>query len=209
MKRLIFTSLITTLTLSAYNAEVIKASVILEVNQKSQSHKIGDKFTLNGGDLVCFISGDGKVLIKGENKYSKKLSKRSRCKNLPKVKKDSKNYIELAGSAIVSTFGEAQEQIGHGASTRSVITASTEKRDITIAKSAKYLIIENKNWGPLPVSVKILDTTGKVVAEDVNEDEDIRTFVFPVSVLKNGYRVNVIDGFDVLLVDSLVHFLVE
>ena len=203
MTKLILTSLIATLTLFAYNAEVIKGDVTIKVNEINQSHKLGDIFTLEGGNLVCFVSGDGKIIIKGD-KYSKKISKRSSCKSLPTLKKEDKGYLALANSAMSSKFGKSSEETVNGVSTRAVSTAKTEKKDITIAKETKYLILENKNWGPLPVTVKILDDKGEVVAEDVNEDDDISSFVFPGSIIKDGYVVKVINGFDELLVDSKV-----
>ncbi len=205
MSKFIFTSFIATSILFAYNAEVVKDAITIEINQENQNYKIGDKFILKGGDLVCFISGDGKILIK-RGKYSKKISKRSKCKNLPIVKKEDKNYLALASSAISIKFGQAKEELVHGVNTRSVTTPQTDKRDITLSISTKYLILENKSWGPLPVSVQILDTTGQVMAEDVNEDEDLSSFVFPTSFIKTGYQVKVTNGFDEFMVDSSIHF---
>lgn len=208
MTKLIFTSFIATSILFAYNAEVIKNAVTIEINQKSQNYKVGDKFILNGGDLVCFISGEGKVVIKSDT-YTKKLSKRSgSCKKLPTGKEDSKNYIVALSNNIKTTFMQAEENIVAGISVRdknvTILDVDVDRRPITISKSTKYFTIVNEQTKNRPITIQILDDKGQVVIEDVNKKDLKTSFVFPVSVVKDGYTIKVVDGFYELLMESKV-----
>jgi len=205
MIKVILPLLISTLLLSAYNAEVKKDSVSLLINDQVQNHEAGKTFALKAGDLVCFISGEGRVVIKGE-KYSKQLSKRSKsCKRLPTVNKETKDYLALSTKRIIANFENAKETAVAGVSTRSVSTGETITTPLTIKSDLKYLIIENDKWGPLPVSIEIINTQGEVVASDSNEEELVTSFVFPISVLKEGYTIKVANAFDELLVNSVIH----
>jgi F420-0:gamma-glutamyl ligase len=206
MIKLILPLLISTGLLSAFNAEVKKDSVSLLINDQAQNYEVGKTFALKAGDLVCFVSGEGRVVLKGE-KYSKQLSKRSKnCKRLPTANKETKDYLALSTKRIIANFENAKETSVAGVSTRSVTTGETITTPLTIKRGVKYLIIENDKWGPLPVSIQIVDTQGEVVAMDSNEEELVTTFVFPVSVLKEGYTIKVVNAFDELLVKSEIHF---
>jgi len=197
--------LISTVFLSAFNVEVKKDSVSLLINDQAKSYEAGKTFTLKAGDLVCFTSGKGRVVIKGE-KYSKQLSKRSKsCKRLPTGSKETMDYLALSTKRIIANFENANETAVAGVSTRSVTTGETITTPLTIKSGMKYLIIENDTWGPLPVSIEIVNTEGETVTTDSNEEELTTSFVFPVSVVKEGYMIKIVNAFDELLVKSKVH----
>ena len=205
MIKVILPLLISTLHLCAFNAEVKKDSVSLLINDQAQNHEAGKTFALKAGDLVCFISGEGRVVIKGE-KYSKQLSKRSKsCKRLPTGSKETKDYLALVGSRMVEKFGQSQETAVAGVSRKSAKN-DTVKNKIIINNTVKYLIIENDQWGPLPVVLQVVDAEDKVIASETNEEELLTSFVFPVSMIKEGYTVKVSNAFDELLLDSMLHF---
>ena len=206
MKKILWVACATTAALFAFTAEVKKDTVSILVNDKSQSYESGKTFELNEGDLVCFSSGEGRVVIKGEN-YSKQLSKRSKsCKRLPVKNKETKDYLALVSAKVVSKFGKSKETAVAGVSTRSTTTSATITSSLNIKSGVKYLIIENDKWGPLPVSIQIVNTQGEVVATDSNEEELVTSFVFPISVVKEGYMIKVVNAFDELLVRSTIHF---
>ena len=204
MKRTITLALVTTITVFAFNAEVKKGSVSLQINDKDISYEAGKTFSLQAGDLICFVSGDGRVVIKGD-KYSKQISKRSKsCKRLPTVGTDKKDYLALAGDKLVAQFGKSKETAVAGVSTRSTTTSETLTAPLTLKKENKYLILENDQWGPLPVSIKILNKKGEVMASDVNEEDVLSSFIFSRNVLKDGYTVEVVNAFDEALVKSVI-----
>ena len=208
MTKVILSILISTFTVYAYTAKVEKDSVTITVNEVNQSYQVGNYFKLNAGDLVCFVSGKGKVVIKSDT-YTKKLSKRSSsCKKLPTGKQDSKNYIAALSNNIKTTFTQAEENIVAGASVRdinvTILDKNVYRRPITISKSTKYFTIANDQTKNRPITIQILDDKGRIIAEDVNK-KDVKTFfLFPVSVVKDGYTIKVVDGFYELLMESKV-----
>ena len=200
--------MLSTVLLSAYNAEVKKDSVSLLINDQAQSYEVGKTFALKAGDLVCFISGEGRVVIKGE-KYSKQLSKRSKsCKSLPTGSKETKDYLALASNRIVEKFGQSQERAVAGVSLKSA-KSQTDKNKMIIKNTVKYLVIENDTWGPLPVVVQVIDVEGQVIATETNEEKLITSFVFPISMIKEGYTINVSNAFDEILLKSEIYFQID
>lgn len=206
MKMIILLAFALTLSIFAFEAEVKKENVSLLINDRTKTYDTGSKFSLKGGDLVCFVSGNGRVVIKGD-KYSKQLSRHSTgCKRLPVANKEQKDYLALVNERLVEHFGEAQETAVSGVSTRSVSTAETVTETLKIPHDVKYVIVGNDTWGPLPVTVKVLDGKGEVIASETNEEELVTSFVFPTSVFKEGYMVEVSNAFDELVLKSSVHF---
>jgi len=204
MKKIISLALVATVAIFAFDAEVKKGSVSLQINEKDFSYDAGKTFSLQAGDLICFISGDGRVVIKGD-KYSKQISKRSKsCKRLPTVGSNKQDYLSLVGGKIAAKFGKTKETTVAGVSTRSTTTSETLTTPLILKKENKYLVLENDKWGPLPVSIKILNKKGEVIATEVNEEDVLTSFVFSCSVLKDGYRVEVVNAFDEALVKSVI-----
>ena len=206
MKKIITLMLIITVTVFAFDAEVKKGSVSLQINDKNINYEAGKTFSLQAGDLVCFLSGEGRVVIKGD-KYSKQISKRSKnCKQLPTVGTDKKNYLALVEDKLVAQFSKTKETAVAGVSVRS----STKKKTListstlTLKKDNKYLVLENNQWGPLPVKIKILNKKGEVIASDINENDVLSSFIFSRNVLKDGYTVEVVNAFDEALVKSVI-----
>jgi len=204
MKKIVSLALVTTVALFAFDAEVKKGSVSLLVNDKDISYELGKTFPLQAGDLVCFVSGEGRVVIKGD-KYSKQISKRSKsCKRLPMKSADKKDYLALVSDKIVAKFGKTKETAVAGVSTRSTTTSETLTTPLTLKKDNKYLILENDKWGPLPVTIEIHNEKGEVIATDVNEEDVLTSFIFSRNVLKDGYTVEVVNAFDEALVKSTI-----
>ena len=204
MTKIIFTGILVSSMLFAFTAEVKKADVSLLVNEQNISYKAGDTFTLNAGDMVCFVKGDGRVVIKGKS-YKKQLSKRSRsCKHLPNEEGEPTAYAEVLKSGVVSMFEKSKEKSIDGVS-RKAVEADTLTAPIAFGKKAKYLAVENSTWGPLPVTLEVLDAEGNVVETMVNEEDVVTSFILPKSMIKEGYTIKVTNAFDEALVNSVIH----
>jgi len=105
-------SIIAWSSLFAFTAEVKKDSVKLQINENIKTYKKDKTITLKAGDIVCFLEGNGRVVLKGTN-YKKQLSKHSHsCKKLPFMKgvKDSSSYVERAKKSVVTFFADAKEK---------------------------------------------------------------------------------------------------
>ena len=203
MKKIILLGIVGSLSLFAFDAKVNKADVTLMVNSIQKSYKADDIFTLDSNDIVCFMSGEGRVVITGEN-YKKQLSKHSKkCKHLADPKKKKSDYTTLAKNGIAGVFGETKEMIRSGVSTRSA-TAETYTKDIHIKQDSKYILMEKDTWGPLPVTMKVLDEKEQEVLNDINEEDDVSSFVIPISIVKAGYHIVILNAFGEDIVNSKI-----
>jgi len=188
-----------------YDAEVKKADVTLLVNDAEVSHKAGEKFTLQAGDIVCFKEGKGRVVITG-NAYKKQISRHTKgCKHLPGDLKEKTDFSQHMTHRVVALFSKAKEERVTGVSRKAVETAETFNAPIALDSDAKYLAVENENWGPLPVTLEVLDESGKSVESMVNEEDVMTSFILPKGMLKEGYTIKVTNAFDELLVNSMIH----
>jgi len=200
MQKLLITSLLTTATLLAFHAKVTQDDITVKVNDKTQDYKSGSKSKLNKGDLVCYESGDGVLQITADN-YDETISKENRnCKLLPSDNNESNNTL----AKYAKLFGDMRGEAIDGISIRTGSSGKVDKTPIIIKPTDKHLYITSKTWSPRTITIKIFDTQGIVVATDANKNDSITFFIFPVPILKNGYKVKVTDGFGGVLMDSVV-----
>ena len=196
--------LLMTVFVHGYDAEVKKADVTLLVNDKSMTHKAGEKFTLQAGDIVCFDGGKGRVVITGPG-YKKQISRHTKgCKHLPGDVKEQGKFPKQMAHKIVALFSKAEEEKVAGVSRKGAET-DTVTMPISLKEGDRYLLIENDTWGPLPVTLEILDEKGNVVEKMVNEEDIVSSFTLPRGMVKEGYVINVLNAFDEVLVKSTIH----
>jgi hypothetical protein len=185
-----------------FDAVVKKSDIVLSINEKVEYFKSGDKFTLNSGDNICFVSGEGRVVISGKN-YKISLNKYVEiCKILPK---NDNSPIELSLNRIVKPFfSPTIEREIDGMSRKSTGVAKLEKTYLK-NRQAKYVVYQSNRW-LLPVSLKVYDSKHNIVIEDVNKANIYTSFVIPMSLLKSGYTIKIKNGFDETVVETLVDF---
>lgn len=204
MNKIIIGMVIAT-ALFAFDAEVKKAPISLLINEQSIDLKVGEKFTLKAGDMVCFTEGDGRVVIVGKT-YKKQLSKRNKsCKHLPNDEGETIEYSQILKNSVVSIFEKSKEKSTDGVSRKS-LESDTLTAPISMGADAKYLAVENSTWGPLPITLELLNTEGKIVETMMNEEDVFTSFILPRSILKDGYSMKISNTFGDLLVNSKIHF---
>jgi hypothetical protein len=202
MKKLLTLTALTA-TIFGFNAEVKKSDITLTINGTKKELKKGDKFSLNGGDIICYKSGDGRVVITNKE-YRKQLSKRaSLCTTLPTNDKSKDSFLASVKEKIANPLSKTKETKVSGVS-RKALESELFKDDITIDKNQKYLQLKSEDWGPLPVTLTILDKNGKPIHQESNEDNDITLFLIPTTLLKDGFVVKVTNSFDEEMVSSKV-----
>jgi hypothetical protein len=201
----IIIGMVFTTALFAFDAEVKKAPVSLLINEKSKDLKVGEKFTLIAGDMICFTKGDGRVVIVGKI-YKKQLSKRNKsCKYLPSENGQKIEYSDMLKNSVVSIFEKSKEKSTDGVSRKS-IENDTLTVPISMGSNANYLAVENSTWGPLPITLELLDTKGKILETMINKEDIITSFILPRNILQDGYSIKVSNTFGDLLVNSKIHF---
>jgi len=202
MKKLLTLTALTA-AIFGFNAEVKKSDITLTINGKIQELKKGDKFSLNGGDIICYKSGDGRVVIFDKD-YRVQFSKRaSLCTTLPINNKSKDSFLASISEKIANPFSKTKETKVSGVS-RKAAEVEVFKDDIIINKNQKYLQLKNEDWGPLPVTLTILDKNGKQIHQESNEDNDITIFLVPTALLKDGFMVKVTDSTDEKIVSSRI-----
>jgi len=204
--KLFLLSIVVCSSIFAFTGEVKKDSVKLQINQSIKTYKNGATIALNAGDIVCFMEGNGRVVLKGIN-YKKQLSKHSRtCKQLPITKGDSSNYSYLAEveKHVVTFFSDAKEKEVGGVSRKTITQDISTQRVITISQEKQFIAIKNSQWGPLPVRLEILNSSDDLVDTFQNEDDVITSFILLVNSLKEGYTIKVTNAFDDVLVNAKI-----
>jgi len=193
MKKTVLMVFLTTSMTFAYMAEVKKTDINITINSKEKSLKKDAKLELKAGDIVCYKSGDGRLVIKGEN-YKKQITKKSSpCRKLPTTKDEAKDIKVMA--MISSVFRKSKEESVNGAS-RAETQIKELKKEIKLDENKKYILVENKDWGPLPVSLTIVDKDDKAIGSFENTEDDVTSFLIPTSNLKSGYTFKVTNNFD-------------
>jgi hypothetical protein len=183
--------------------QVKKAEVNLLINGDEKQYKAGDTEVLKSGDVVCFLSGDGRILILGEH-YKKQISKHNKsCKHLPSEDGSPVDYVASIKSTIVSVFADVQEKSVNGVSRKGMEQKEFTK-PILLHKNTKFVAIKSKAWGPLPVTLKIIDKNGKVKEEMVNEDEIETEFIVLSDLVEGSCTITVCNAFDETLLHSKV-----
>jgi hypothetical protein len=197
--KIILLNIIAITSLFAFSGEVKKDTVELQINESISKYEKGAKITLHGGDFVCFVSGNGRIVIQGDG-YKKQLSKRSRsCKVLPivKDKENKESYLDSSKNMVVSFFAVAEEKAVDGASRKSIVQDNNSQAvEMHLSNENSFVKIQSISWGPLPVTLKVFDQDGTLVDTMVNEEEIKTSFIFPASRVKNRYTLQVSNAFD-------------
>jgi hypothetical protein len=186
-----------------FDAEVKKAAVTLSINDASKDFDKAQTFSLHAGDIVCFEAGEGRVIIQGED-YKKQLTANNKgCKQLP-VEANEENAEESSSFSqkILALFQTSKEESVDGVS-RSVEEAETYTQTIEITPTKQaYLAIENDSWGPLPITLEIIDDKQTVIDTWVNEEDLQTSFIIPSKQLNDGYHLKISNMLGDLLLDS-------
>ena len=204
MGKIIPIGILITSTLFGFNAEIKKASVTLSINNQEKTYTTKENFTLNAGDMLCFSSGEGRVVIQNST-YKKQLSKRSKsCIHLPTEEGKSTSYTQEIQNTIVSIFEKSKEKSVDGVSRKNTET-ETLTTPIFLTLKAKYIVIENSTWGPLPMVLELIDAKGTVTETMVNEEDITTSFILPRAIIKDGYTIKVSNSFEEVLMNSKIH----
>jgi len=127
MKKIFFISILI-VEVFAYEGVVKKDSVTLKINGVGIDYKVGKKFSLKGGDEICFKRGKGRVVIKGKN-YKKQLSSHTkRCITLPSSKEIVNNDSIL--DSVENPFEKSKEDEVFGVSKTSYEEQNLSEKDI-------------------------------------------------------------------------------
>jgi len=174
--------------LFASNVKITKSDVSFTLNGENREYKVNSTFKVKSGDILCNIKGSGYLEIDNNKSTTKIFSNTSPCHivfigddddddgeentNIPSGIKP----IIVRGKNIGEFRGENKE-IG-------------VKKIVKLTNKEKFILISNKKWSPLPITLEIVDNKNRLVKEYVNSNETTQ-FLIPSKLLKDGYIVKV------------------
>ncbi len=215
--------------LFASHLTVKGGDVILLINGEEFKVPEGYYLTMKPGTMICFVSGLGTIIIDDKVKLS---SKNPECYQVP-IGSDtdietllssigdkaviSSNQDKSSGSIRGAKFIKAiKGGITLSPSGKSVVIynkqsevpgSSTQKVDkgiITLPPSKKEVLIYGESYGPLPVTLSIKASDGKISKKIVNKNSLKTLFRIPAIYLKNGSTIEVTNAFGDKLLDKKV-----
>lgn len=167
------------------------ADVSVKINGDKKNLQKDTQLNLTGGDSVCFLSGDGRVII---NDY-KQLSKNNKtCFIVPISKNtDIKELINSMKDKVYVAYFDSTESVKHGSSPKG--NNDQLSTEIVLNKD-QDLLINSDRFGPLPVEILLYDENDVLLDKFSNENESITFLIFPYKSLKSGYKFKVVNGFN-------------
>ncbi|WP_419770298.1 MAG: hypothetical protein ACNI3C_00450 [Candidatus Marinarcus sp.] len=201
MKKLLAFSIIG-ISLMASELVVKKSDVKISVNGEIKSLSKDASLNLEDGSSVCFLEGEGKVII---NKHKQLTKKSKKCYSTPLPEGFKiEDFVEgLTNSAKVALI-TGELKVKNGVSTKSIQTSQTVTGNYEITSEQKEIIVYNELYGPLPVTLKIIDKDKNIVQEFINEENTVTLFRIPTNILKENYNILITNAFDEELLNQTI-----
>ena len=176
--------------LLASNVKVTKSDITFTLNNKEKEYKVDSIFQVKDGDIICHIKGNGCLEINDNNKSIKIASNTTPCHIVFKAGDDDDPDGEEEDSTIPTDIKPIVVREQNGGEFRGGSKAVTVKKVAKLSKKDKFILIVNKKWAPLPISLEILDKQNRVVKRYINNN-DTTQFLVPTDMLKDGYKLQI------------------
>ena len=196
-KLMIFLAL--TSSLFAVSAKVKKADVIVNINTKEVSLKKGSTIELSEGTNICFVGGEGKLVIA---ELKKQLKKPKRCLIIPISESQALSYATDIKNKLTVAFWDSSESVRHGAGTKGEAQYDSSQ-DLVIGENQSELLFMGE-FGPLEVLVILRNSEGQEILVFENSDSDITIIRIAKEQLQTGMRLEVYNGFEKLILSKRI-----
>ena len=194
MYKIILSLLIFINVLLASNVKVTKSDIAFTLNNKDKEYKVNSNFQLKDGDIICHIKGDGCLEINDKNKTIKIVSNTTPCHIVFNTGDDEERSNIPTDIKPIIVRGKESGEFRGGSKTVTV------KKVAKLNKKDKFILIENRKWAPLPISLEIVDKQNRVIKKYVNSNENTQ-FLIPTKMLKDGYKLLVKNRVSKLLLE--------
>ncbi len=172
---------------------VKKDDVTLLINGQEVQVPKDHNLTLKEGTMVCFLKGNGIVIVDKKMQLDKK---NKACYQIP-VKDDFTLQTFLSKSEnqiVISSEMKKDTNVSLTRGIKSVIP-STDDKVLSISTDDKEVVIYDETYGPLPVTLNIKKPNGTVMTKVINEENPKTFFRVPTSYLENGSKIEVTNAF--------------
>lgn len=171
----------------------------VKINGAKKNLPKDTQINLIGGDSICFLNGDGRIII---NDYKQLSRENKTCYIVPISKNvDIKEFITSLKDKVYVAYFDSTETLRHGSSAKG--SNAQESSDILLKKGQDLLISSNR-FGPLPVKISIYDENDVLLDTFINEKESNTLLRISHDALKDGYKLKVLNGFDQALLKSIL-----
>ena len=184
----------------ASTIEIKDGDAQIQVNGNLKTYHDGESFTSQGGESICFIKGDGRVVIDGKRQLT---NRNKECFIVPIPEGfNVEEYVQSIKDKVYVVFFDSTERVRHGVSTKGTEAESNE--GIIHLPKEQDLLIFSDRFGPLPVTVTIFGSNGNIIFQAVNKD-DAKTFVsIPYTLVEEGTSLQIINGFNQTLLKQKI-----
>ncbi|MBA3025264.1 MAG: hypothetical protein FP820_02515 [Sulfurimonas sp.] len=186
-------------SLFAVSVEIKKSDVTLSLNTQELTLQENATRNVEEGSTICYLSGEGKINIPA---LKRQLKKTGQCLMIPISQSTADQYIKSIKDMTTIAYWDPSENVRHGAGTKGEL--EYESKELHIAKGQAELIINGKEFGPLPVVALLKDKEGNEIAKFENEESDTTFFRISRYFLNKSARLEIYDGFDKLLLSQKI-----
>lgn len=166
------------------------ADILVKISGAKKILPKDTQINLIGGDSICFINGDGRIII---NDYKQLTKEDKSCYIVPISKNvDMKEFIASLKDKVYVAYFDSTETLRHGSSAKG---SNPQKSSDIILKKGQDLLISSNRFGPLPVEISIYDENDVLLDTFTNEKELNTLLRISRDALKDGYKLKVLNGF--------------
>ena len=192
MKKLLIIPLLFKMLLAS-TLLVKDANVTISRDDENTSLPVGATLDLGKEVKVCYLLGEGIVIIDEDTSLSKKSS--NKCYTTQKDKEiDLKKYLQEFKKTIVTIFQNSMT------SSISTVFRGGKKEKytgvITLNQNETDFVIKSNSWSAYPITLSVYDSLENEVyskTKYIDDDEDTMVFRLKRSQLSNKCRVKVRD----------------
>ncbi len=188
--RIIWFILFSINTLFANSLIVKEGDVRLLINGQTMDVTKDQILTLEEASMVCFLEGDGKVIINNTKQLDNKTHD---CYQLPI--KDDFDIDALISSSKHSIALLSKENTSE---------SSSDTEDLILSQDDKEIIIYHEAYGPLPVTLDVKEPNGTTVKKFVNEKNSKTFFRVPSIYIKNNTHIEITNAFGETLLSKQI-----
>lgn len=175
--------------LLASSLEVTEGNVTVTIGKSERLLPPSTKIELDKNVTVCYVSGEGKVLIDDISCSSKSKDK---CYTTQEEKKfDLRTIIaSYIQNTVLRLFQKSKDKglltLFRGGKNENVSGV------VTLEAEEEHLIIESNDWSPYPMTLRIYNAQNRElqhITKYIDDYEDIMLFDLNRSILGDGYRI--------------------
>lgn len=97
---------------------------------------------------------------------------------------------------LVENNEDFSELVSNKISRKSVSQGITCNENLKLLHTDKEVTVHSEVFGPLPVTLKVVNDMGEVIFTKVNQDTLATNFTIPTTVLDNDYKIEILNAFN-------------